>query len=679
MRVRVGDLARMGLSWAISSVALVVAADLLPGLSAESPWLFVVAAAITAVFGVLIRPVFVEVAAVAGWAAVAVLAIFGQAIVMHFALLVVPGVVTGSFWVVVLATWVAAAVTTLLTWGATSGTDEAFVAALRGRARRQGRGKAPVPDPDVDGVLFVQLDGVPYPVARWALQSGSMPTLHRWTGDGSHRLHEWTVQMPCTTPASQQGILHGTCARVPAFRWYDRELGRVLVANRPADAAVIESRASNGAGLLRDDGISVSNLFSGDAPRTSMTMSKVSLTRGSRGTRRAVSRFMMRPDGFMRSVSRTVGEVVKERFQSAQQRRRQVLPRVRRPWTFAVLRAVTNGLLRDLNTAIVAEEMMRGTHSIYVDYVDYDEVAHHAGGNRLESLKVLESLDRVLSVLEQVASLAPRHYRMVVLSDHGQSQGEPFASRYGQSLGDLCTELAAADVTSILDHVEGWGRAEVLLDDLAGESSASERMADSVAARVRYRTTTPETAAQGADLVALGSGNLGLVYVRGPERLTLEDVQQRWPHLVSGLAAHPGVGFVAGVSGETGPVAVGADGSHRLLDGHVTGVDPLADFGPHAPDVLLRALEIPEAPDLYVNSAIDESTGDVAAFEGLLGCHGGLGGWQDHAVLIAPADLVAADCPPIQGAEQLHQVLVSVLERLGHRQAPASTPTRTSA
>jgi uncharacterized membrane protein YvlD (DUF360 family) len=675
MRVRVGDLARMGLSWAISSVALVVAADLLPGLSAESSWRFVAAAAVTAVFGVLIRPVFVEVAAAIGWLAVALLAIFGQAIVMHFALLAVPGIVTTSFWVVVLATWVAAAVTTLLSWGATSGTDEAFVASLRRRARRQRRRDAVVPDPEVDGVLFVQLDGVPYPVAQWALQSGSMPTLRRWTGDGSHRLHEWTVQMPCTTPASQQGILHGTCAGVPAFRWYDRDLGRVLVANRPADAAVIESRASNGAGLLCADGISVSNLFSGDAPRTSMTMSKVSLTRASRGTRRAVSRFMMRPDGFMRSVSRTVGEVVKERFQSAQQRRRDVQPRVRRPWTFALLRAVTNGLLRDLNTAIVAEEMMQGTHSIYVDYVDYDEVAHHAGGSRLESLKVLESLDRVLSVLEQVADLAPRRYRIVVLSDHGQSQGEPFASRYGLSLGELCTDLAAADVTSILDHVEGWGRAEALFDDLAGEGSPSERVADSVAARVRSRTTTPDTSTEDTDLVALGSGNLGLVYARGPERLSLEQVQQRWPRLVSGLAAHPGVGFVAGVSTEAGPLAIGADGSHRLLDGHVTGVDPLADFGPHAPGVLRRALEMPQAPELYVNSAVDESTREVSAFEGLLGCHGGLGGWQDHAMLIAPTDLIPVDCPPIQGAERLHRVLLSVLERLGHRQALANTPT----
>ena len=84
-----------------------------------------------------------------------------------------------------------------------------------------------------------------------------------------------------------------------------------------------------------------------------------------------------------------------------------MVPRVHRSWTFAGLRAFSNGLLRDLNTAIVAEEMMRGTRSIYVDYVDYDEVAHHAGATRIESLAALGGLDHVLSVLEKVAAGRP--------------------------------------------------------------------------------------------------------------------------------------------------------------------------------------------------------------------------------------------------------------------------------
>ena len=661
-RVRTSDLARMVVAWAISTLALMVAAELLPGLRADSPgWLFV-AAGVTGAFGAIVRPVLVEVTATIGWWAVAAMAVCGQAIFMHLALMVVPGVVTPSFWTLVAVTWVAAAISTALTWAATAGTDEAFVAALR----RYNRGRAEVSDPEVDGALFVQLDGVAFPVAHWALQAGVMPTLRRWVDAGSHRMLEWTVQLPCTTPASQLGILHGSCAGVPAFRWYDRQLGRLVVANRPGDAAVIESRASTGTGLLSDDGVSVSNLFSGDAPRSSMTMSKVGLSRGSRNTRKVVGRFVLRPDGFLRSLTRTSAEIVKERFQASQQRRRGVVPRVRRSWTFAVLRAVTNGILRDLNTVIVADEMMRGTHSIYVDYVDYDEVAHHAGLSRLESLRVLQSLDQVLSVLERVAEHAPRRYRIVVLSDHGQAQGEPFAARYGRTLGELCAELTKADVASVAQEVESWGRVESLLDDLSAERSAGGRAAASAASRVRERVATPEAAAD-ADLVALGSGNLGLVYVKGPARLLLEDLEEHWPLLVPGLAAHPGVAFVAAVSRDNGPVVIGAQGVRHLRSDRVSGTDPLTGFGAHAPHVILQALERDEAPELYVNSAVDTSTLEVAAFEDLLGCHGGLGAWQDRGMLVMPSDY-APDGAPVQGAEQVHVLLVSMLKRLGHRQ-----------
>src|SRR4029078_7236673 len=82
---------------------------------------------------------------------------------------------------------------------------------------------------------------------------------------------------------------------------------------------------------------------------------------------------------------RTLAEIGKERFQARRQVRRDLTPRVHRGWTFAALRAATNVLGRDLNTAIITEEMRKGTRSIYVDYVDYDEIAHHAGIFRPES------------------------------------------------------------------------------------------------------------------------------------------------------------------------------------------------------------------------------------------------------------------------------------------------------
>ena len=136
-----------------------------------------------------------------------------------------------------------------------------------------------------------------------------------------------------------------------------------------------------------------------------------------------------------------------------------------------------------------------------------------------------------------------------------------------------------------------------------------------------------------------------------------------------GLALHPGVGFVAGIDGAGVPWAVGADGRHDLASGVVDGIDPLVPFGPRAAPRAAAGRPDAEAPDLYVNSTVDPLTQDVHAFEGLVGSHGGLGGWQDEAMLLAPADLVAGLPEEIEGADQLHRALVGMLERCGQRSA----------
>ncbi len=663
---RVTDLARLAVAWAASTVALIITGALLPGFSASSWWAYAAVAAVAGIVGLVLRPALVEISARVGWLAVLLIALIGQALIMYVAILLVPGI-ESTPWTALVATWVSAVVGTLISWAGTAGTDDGLITSLAGRARRQET----VTDPEIDGVLFVQLDGVPFPVLQWAVQSGAVPHIRSWLTSGDYQFREWTPQLPCTTPASQLGILHGTVDGIPAFRWYDRELKRVLVANRPADARVIEERHSTGQGLLCDDGVSISNLFTGDAPRSLLTMSRVEVRRGSTQTRRAFAWFFASPNGFMRSLTRTVAEILKERWQARRQVKRDLNPRVHRDWTFALLRAVTNGILRDLNTALVAEELRRGTKCIYVDYVDYDEIAHHAGMFRPESLAALDGLDRTLGSLAQLAGSAPRRYRLVVLSDHGQSQGTPFADRYGQALGDLCAELMNEHVQNVDASVEGLGRADSIAGDIAtgGMTGKLAGRADKVLTKAQ-QTSAPGDAEN--PVVVLGSGNLGLVYVRGERRLTLQALESRWPGLIPGLAAHPGVGFVAGIDEDGRAWAIGSGGRLNIASGAVDGTDPLASFGSHAARVLARALLHPEAPDLYVNSTVDPVTDDVSAFEGLVGSHGGLGGWQDRAVLMAPADLMVGLPERIEGAGELHRVLVAMLESCGQRATTAS-------
>jgi uncharacterized membrane protein YvlD (DUF360 family) len=669
--LRLGDIGRLVAVWLVSSAALALAGALLPNLTAEAPWAYFAATAVAGLLGLLFRPVLVLLAARIGWLAVVLAGLVGQALLVYAAIWIVPGI-NATFWSAFWASWIVAGISTAAAWLGSAGTDDSFTAALL----RRRVDHTPIADPEVDGVVFVQLDGLAFPVLRWAIQAGGVPTLRRWVTSGDYLLREWTAQLPCTTPASQLGILHGTVAGVPAFRWYDREVGRVLIANRPNDAAIIEERATTGAGLLADDGLSIGNLFTGDAPRAVLTMSRLGGGRASAVARQTFAWFLTNPNGFTRGVVRTVAEVAKERWQAARQNRLNVLPRVHRGWTFAGLRAATNVLQRDLNTAVVAEEMRKGTKSIYVDYVDYDEIAHHAGMFRPESLAALDGLDRVLGTLERLSTQAARRYHLVVVSDHGQSQGQTFLDRFDADLGEVCTRLMEEKVASVDAPVEGWGRVDSLAEDLAGAGitgRAARRAAD---ASSRHVDEGAEAAAT-ADVSVLGSGNLGLLYARSAVRLTLEDLQERWPGLVPGLCAHEGIGFIAGLDMAGVPWVLGEHGRVRLDTGKVIGQNPLAPYGDHAARVLRRAVVMPEAPDLYINSRVGDVTLDIAAFEPLVGAHGGLGGWQDRAVLLTPRTL--ADVLPtehIEGADRLHTVLVAMLRAVGQRKTVPDSPAQ---
>ncbi len=654
---------------------------ILPGFHVDEPGGPLAFAVVICLLAVLVQPLLVGAAVRLGWLGILALTLVGQALFVVLTAWLLPNVTIDDFWTAFVVAAVVGLVVTLLGWFGSAGTSQVLVSRLVASSRRK---PAKLADPEIDGVVFVQLDGVPYPVLQIAVAAGTVPTLTRWIRSGSHELREWTPKLPATTPASQMGILHGVIDGIPAFRWYDRANDRVLVANRPADAAIIEESMTTGKGLLVDDGVSISNLFTGDAPTAVLTMSR--RVRGGEIARRAVAEFVVHPAGLTRALSRSVSELARDRFQARRAVRRDLQPRCERNWETALLRSVTNGALRDLNTILVAQHMLQGTRSIYVDYVDYDEIAHHAGVLRPESLDALEAVDGVLHQLELVATAAPRRYRFVVLSDHGQAQGTVFADRYGEDLATLVARLARSDVASSEDDVEGWGRTRALVGELASTSGVGGRTMQSASnamdARDRNEPAPVRPAAAPAGSAAdraeekpakgdeifhvFGSGNLGLIYVRGEkERLDRRALQERFPGLVDGLAKHPGAGFVV-VQDDDGPVVLGNHGSHRLDDGHVEGDDPLVPFGPYAPEFVKRVAHRPEAPDIYVNSLLDPGTEEVAAFEGLVGCHGGLGGWQDRASVVVPRDL-PFPTERVVGADAMHVALRTILRHCGHR------------
>ena len=132
---------------------------------------------------------------------------------------------------------------------------------------------------DKPALLFVEFDGLSIDVLQRAVREGYMPTVKRWMDTGQHVLTGWEPDLSSQTSASQAGILLGSNKNIPAFRWWDKPRGQLMVSSSMGTAAALEQELSSGDGLLVHDGGSRFNVFSGDAPDAMATFSKVSTSK----------------------------------------------------------------------------------------------------------------------------------------------------------------------------------------------------------------------------------------------------------------------------------------------------------------------------------------------------------------------------------------------------------------
>jgi uncharacterized membrane protein YvlD (DUF360 family) len=530
------------------------------------------------------------------------------------------------------------------------------------RGRRANRSEAP-------GVILFEIDGLGEAILREAVRDGHVPTIARWLADGTHRVLGWECDLSSQTGASQAGLLLGSNWDMPAFRWYEKESGRTLVSNHPADAAEIERRRSSGTGLLAPGGTSRGNMFSGDAPRCTATMSVI--RDRSRSKSGDFFAYFSDPYGFLRTIFLSLADIAYER-RAARRQRRSGAAHVERGGAYPLIRAAIAVVMRDLNVALLMADIVEGVPVSYATFVGYDEVAHHSGIREPDALAVLQRHDRQLERLERAVAQAPRPYHLVVLSDHGQTQGAPFRARYGETLEQVVGgALARGEAHAPAAVDEAWGDVGAVLADarqdpgLGGRALARATRGRAVEGTVALGPNQEALAERAApsepdseqEAIVMVSGPLGLIYLpRSPERLTLEQISLAHPELLDTLTTHPGIGFAVVRSHERGAVAIGAAGRRWLADDTVEGEDPLAVFGPHVADHLRRHDSFPHCPDILVNSMYDPATDEVAPFEEFMGSHGGLGGPQMHPFAVVPSEW-PEPAAPIVGVEAMHAAL----------------------
>lgn len=667
---------RIAAVWAVSTVTMLVLAGILPDFRLQSAdgdsatRIGITAAAGAGAFGLLsalVWPLAVRALLLVPALVLGLLGFFLNGSLLILALRLVPdgrGEAAPETAVVVASVMSAVASATGTALAVRD--DNAYRRRLYRLADRRRRHTVAGAGPSTPGTLFLQLDGVGHDVLLHAVGKGLMPTVARLLGappkDGeparraTHRLTPWRTDWSSQTGASQLGILHGTNHDIPAFRWYEKDTREVVVCNRPSSAAQLQRRAvarTGAPGLLASDGASRGNLFSGGADQLALVLS-VSARRGKENRSRAgYFAYFSDPANAVRTAMSFVAEVGREIGQSTRARVRGQQPRIGRGGLYPFVRAFATVVERDVVVAAVIGDMLVGRSAVYADLVAYDEVAHHSGPRSRDAESVLERLDRSLALIAKVAEHAPRPYRIVLLSDHGQSPGETFRASYGLTLADLVKAGCGLPVPRRARRTSSGAEARSAVRAALHrpvEEDAEEQ-------HVPRRRSEP---------IVLASGNLGLVsFPDVAHRMSKEEIDRRHPALLATLANHPGIGFLLVRSERHGAVLLGAAGAEVPLAQAEDGSGPLADFGVGAADAVRRTDGFPHTADIMINSAYDPVGGDVLAFEEQIGSHGGLGGEQTRPFLLSPLALGPAvpEGTELVGAEQVHRVLKGWLHR----------------
>ncbi len=415
-------------SLVVAALALLLMGDVLPGFNIHGVGSAFGVAIVCGVINLLIWPLVIRLAL-----PITVLTLGGAVLVLNglvvlLAAWIVPGVEVRDVWSGIAVAFGVTAASTIA--GALLAIDD-DARVHRHLTRRWRDGE---PDDRPPGVLFLEIDGLAHEVLLRALRDGNAPTMSRWVREGTHRLLRWETDWSSQTGACQAGLLHGNNEDIPAFRWWEKDGGRALVTNHPRDAAEIEHRISDGHGLLADDGASRANILSGDAPHSLLTMSTVLDVTGRGRMGEDYAAYFSSPYNMTRTVLAALVHIGRELVYASLQRRHDVQPRIRRTVGYAPVRAWATAVQRDLQVAAVVADAQAGRPVVYTTFLAYDEVAHHSGIERPDTLRVLRDVDRQIARIAAAAATARRRYEIVVLSDHGQTQGATFRERYGHTL-----------------------------------------------------------------------------------------------------------------------------------------------------------------------------------------------------------------------------------------------------
>ena len=396
-------------------------------------------------------------------------------------------------------------------------------------------------------LLIVQIDGLSRDVLEHALASGRMPFLRRRLRSGSHRLEPMSVGLPTSTPAFQLAAMYGVHPDIPGFHYYDRGIAGDIHFPRPGHAAFVEEQQAAGRAGIVQGGSAYGCVFAGGADNHLFTLHTMTRPSG-RGVLPVVSAFVVLGWVVVKCLARTILELL-----------RAVLRFVADPvggvrgWRWRTMKLGLSHWVRELFTLAASRDLYAGAPTVYVNYLDYDVVAHAFGPRSRRALASLRRVDRALRQLWRVTRRVPEHrYDVYVLADHGQAPSTPYHDLSGgrhlerwifeRFLGGAGPEPSAP----------GRGLARGIRASRLGTVGLVQRFLHYLDEDFLRRGDPEAWERDGIRVISAGP-NAFLYVLDAPGPLDVDALDERLPGLAEELSRSPGVGFVLARSG-SGPV-----------------------------------------------------------------------------------------------------------------------------
>ncbi len=277
------------------------------------------------------------------------------------------------------------------------------------------------------GLVLIQIDGLGHDMLLRAMEEGRMPFLRHLLKSEDRQLHRLYTGMPSSTPGFQAEFFYGVKTAVPAFGYFDHELGSVVSMNDPTAAAAVEERLRHNARGLLQGGSSWSNIFSGgaDEPHLCASTAGLDMLWQALNPFRLIALVLWYGWSIVRILSYVFLETILAfyDFFRGSLRGLSVWAELR----FVPTRVIVGSVMRELVTAGASIDCERGLPVIQLNYLGYDEHAHRRGPDSRFARWTLKGIDRAVRRVWLAALRSKqRDYQVWIYSDHGQERTHPY-------------------------------------------------------------------------------------------------------------------------------------------------------------------------------------------------------------------------------------------------------------